>query len=305
MSSLENFTVMVVDDTKANIDILVEVLSSDYEVSVAIDGKSAIEDIALNPPDLILLDIMMPEMDGIQVCRHLKGSSEFRDIPIIFLTAKTDTESIVEGFQVGAVDYISKPFNVTELLVRVKTQIELSHSRKELKRINQELRYLAIHDDLTGLYNTRYLYDALKRLLESSKMTGTPFSLLFMDIDNFKHVVDTYGHLNGSRAIHEVAQTILESISEPCYGVAYGGDEFVAVLPGYDKEKALQKTENIQDRMAQTIYLRGDGCNVNLSASYGIATFPDDATDVKSLLGLADQEMFRIKESGKGAIGCR
>ena len=304
MDMNQDFTVMVVEDTKTNIDILVSILSKVYQVSVAMDGASALELIAMDPPDLILLDIMMPEMNGFEVCQRLKQNPETRDIPIIFLTAKTDTQSIVEGFQAGAVDYIAKPFNVTELLVRVKTQIELSHSRKELETINHKLRHLSIHDDLTGLYNTRYLYDSLKSLLNTSKADNVPLSLLFMDIDNFKYVVDTYGHLNGSRAIQEVAQTIRESIISPCYGVAYGGDEFVVVLPGFDKNQAIEITKNIQALMKETVYLSDEGWNVNLSASFGIAAFPDDAADVKNLLCLADQAMFKIKETGKDAIGC-
>lgn len=304
MNNDKKYTVMVVDDIQENIDILATVLGIQYTVSTAMDGKSALALIADEPPDLILLDIMMPEMDGFEVCRQLKAQAETKDIPIIFLTAKTDGKSIVEGFQAGAVDYIGKPFNVTELMVRVKTQLELSHSRKEMKRINSRLEHLTIHDDLTGLYNTRYLYDALYQLVENSKAENRPFALLFMDIDNFKCVVDTCGHLNGSRALREIAETIMESISKPCYGVAYGGDEFVIVLPGFDKDQAIKTTENIRTRMKQTTYLKNEGCNVHLSASFGIAAFPDDATEAKALLKLADQLMFRIKETSKDAIGC-
>lgn len=295
---------MVVDDAQANIDILVKVLGHQYDVCVAMDGESALEHLAGELPDLILLDIMMPGMDGFEVCRRLKSQPETQDIPIIFLTAKTDENSVVQGFQAGVVDYIPKPFNVTELLVRVKTQLELSHSRRQLKKINKRLEHLAIHDDLTGLYNTRYLYDALYQLLERSKAENSTFALLFMDLDNFKYVVDTYGHLNGSRALQEVAETIMDSISQPCYGVAYGGDEFVIVLPGFNKDQAIKTTENIRTRMKQTTYLSDEGCNVNLSASFGIATYPDDATEARALLNLADQLMFKIKETSKDAIGC-
>lgn len=304
MNNDKKFTVMVVDDAQENIDILATVLGLQYNVSIAMDGKSALDKIAKEPPDLILLDIVMPEMDGFEVCRQLKSQTETQDIPIIFLTAKTDGKSIVEGFQAGVVDYITKPFNVTELLVRVKTQLELNHSRREMKRINSRLEHLAIHDDLTGLYNTRYLYDALYQLIENSKAENRSFALLFMDMDNFKHVVDTYGHLNGNRALREIAETIMESISKPCYGVAYGGDEFVIVLPGFDKEQAIKTTESIRARMKETTYLSSQGCNVKLSASFGIAAYPDDATEARALLKLADQLMFRIKETSKDAIGC-
>ena len=304
MNNDQNFTVMVVDDTQENIDILVTVLGHQFNVCSAMGGKSALAKIAKDPPDLILLDIMMPEMDGFEVCRQLKSQTETQDIPIIFLTARTDENSVVEGFQAGVVDYITKPFNTTELLVRVKTQLELSHSRREMKRINERLEHLVIHDDLTGLYNTRYLYDELYQLLERSKAENKSFALLFMDIDNFKHVVDTYGHLNGSRALREIADTIMESISQPCYGVAYGGDEFVIVLPGFNKDQAIKTAESIRNRMKQTTYLSSEGCNVNLSASVGIAAYPDDATETRALLNLADQLMFKIKETSKDAIGC-
>nr|WP_319394211.1 diguanylate cyclase [uncultured Desulfobacter sp.] len=304
MNNDKKFTVMVVDDAQENIDILATVLGLQYNVRIAMDGNAALEKISEEPPDLILLDIVMPKMDGFEVCRQLKSQPETKEIPIIFLTAKTDGKSIVEGFKAGVVDYITKPFNVTELLVRVKTQLELNNSRREMKRINSRLEHLAIHDDLTGLYNTRYLYDALYQLIEHSKAENRPFAVLFMDMDNFKHVVDTYGHMNGNRALREIAETIMESISKPCYGVAYGGDEFVIVLPGFNKDQAIKITEGIRVRMKATDYLSSQGYNVKLSASFGIAAYPDDATEARALLKLADQLMFRIKETSKDAIGC-
>lgn len=174
---------------------------------------------------------------------------------------------------------------------------------KELRRDRQKFRNLANHDNLTGLYNTRYLYKALDDLIESSKPAGQPFSLIFMDMDNFKRVVDTYGHLNGSQALKEVALTIKSCLEKPCFGVAYGGDEFVVVLPGFGKLQATRNTEEIRSAMKQTIYLAKDGHNVRLCASFGIATFPDDSDTRTGLLALADKAMFKIKQSGKDAIG--
>ncbi|CAB1064068.1 diguanylate cyclase/phosphodiesterase (GGDEF & EAL domains) with PAS/PAC sensor(s) [Olavius sp. associated proteobacterium Delta 1] len=174
---------------------------------------------------------------------------------------------------------------------------------KELRRDRQKFRNLANHDNLTGLFNTRYLYKALDELIEDSKLTNHLFALIFMDMDNFKRVVDTYGHLNGSQALKEVAQTIKKCLAKPCFGVAYGGDEFVVVLPGFNKQQATQKAEEIRSAMKQTVYLTQDKHNVALTASFGIAVFPEDNDTRTGLLALADRAMFQIKLSGKDSIG--
>ena len=174
---------------------------------------------------------------------------------------------------------------------------------KELRSDRKKFRNLAIHNNLTGLYNTRYLYQTLDKLIEQSKLFRKPFSLVFMDMDHFKQVVDTYGHLNGSQALKEVANTIKTCIKRPCFGVAYGGDEFVIVLPGFDKVQATQIVEQIRTQMKQTTYLTKAGHRVQLGASFGIATFPDDTDNREGLLALADQAMFHIKETRKGSIG--
>jgi diguanylate cyclase (GGDEF)-like protein len=166
---------------------------------------------------------------------------------------------------------------------------------KRYRRIHN----MAIRDDLTGLYNTRYLYTALSDLVARN---DRPFSLIFMDMDNFKRVVDTYGHLKGSQALQEVARTIRSCLEEPAFGVAYGGDEFVVVLQGYDKDRALDKAEEIRSRMKDTLYLTAHGHQARLRASFGIATCPEDAGNVSGLLALADRAMFRVKEEGKDAV---
>jgi diguanylate cyclase (GGDEF)-like protein len=174
---------------------------------------------------------------------------------------------------------------------------------KELRRDRKKFRNLSIHDNLTGLNNTRYLYQILDKLIEDSKLARKQFSLVFMDMDNFKRVVDTYGHLNGSQALKEVAQTIKGCLNRPCFGVAYGGDEFVIVLPGFDKARASELVAQIRKQMMETAYLTKAGYHVNLGASFGIATFPDDTDNREGLLALADQAMFHVKQTGKGLIG--
>lgn len=165
------------------------------------------------------------------------------------------------------------------------------------------IQNLANKDNLTGLYNTRYLYNRLADLFETSRSSGKPFGLIFMDLDNFKKIVDSHGHLNGSQAIQEVATTIQESLAEPAFGVSYGGDEFVIVLPDYDKKSTITKAEEIRSLMAKTIYLSNRGINVKLSASFGVAAYPEDATNITRLLSVADKAMFSIKDRGKNAVG--
>jgi diguanylate cyclase (GGDEF)-like protein/PAS domain S-box-containing protein len=172
-----------------------------------------------------------------------------------------------------------------------------------LRRDHRKMQRLSLLDNLTGLHNTRYLYLALDQIISDSRIAQTPFSLIFMDMDNFKRVVDTHGHLNGSQALREVARTIRSLIKKPCFGVAYGGDEFVVVLPGFNKIRARVKVEAIRTKMARTIYLSDSGLSVRLSASFGLASYPEDAQDIINLLGRADQALFRVKQTGKGSIG--
>lgn len=173
----------------------------------------------------------------------------------------------------------------------------------KLRRSRERFRHLANHDSLTGLFNTRYLYKSLDKLISESNETKEPFSLVFLDMDNFKHVVDTYGHLNGSQALKEVAETFKQCLVEPSFGVAYGGDEFVLVFPGVDKETALGIVKHIRNLMKATVYLTKKGLKVQMSASFGVAVYPDDAVDSVGLLALADEAMFHIKSSGKDAVG--
>jgi len=191
------------------------------------------------------------------------------------------------------------------LIEIVSTGIDTT-DRKEaddaLRASEERFRELAVRDNLTGLYNTRHLYQALETLVASAAESGTIFSVLFMDLDHFKRVVDARGHLNGSRAIQEVAATIRDCLEPPAWAVAYAGDEFVVVLPGSGRDAALAKAEAIKAKMAETAYLAGTGRSVRLAASFGIATYPDDAQDLESLLALGDQALFSVKRAGRGGI---
>jgi len=180
---------------------------------------------------------------------------------------------------------------------------ERKKAEENLRASEQKFREQSFRDNLTSLYNRRFLYQSLADLIEIAKKDQTFLSLLFMDLDNFKHVVDTHGHLNGSYAIQEVASTIHNAIESPAYAVAYAGDEFVVVLPDTDRHQAASKASEIQSRIMATDYLSSKGKSVKLQASCGVATFPEHAADADSLLAAADHALFSIKKAGKGAIG--
>lgn len=172
-----------------------------------------------------------------------------------------------------------------------------------LRASERRFREQAMRDGLTGLHNQRYLYQSLGEWIERAGPTNMPISLIFMDLDHFKVVVDTYGHLNGSRAIHLVAGSIESCLQTPAYAVAYAGDEFVVVLPGMDADQALEKAAEIRSKVKQSTYVLDQGIEVRLQASFGIATFPQDATDLNGLIAAADDTLFDVKRKGKDGIG--
>ena len=192
--------------------------------------------------------------------------------------------------------------NLTIVTKEMEAEEHLKQTQIALRKSEQEFKEQAIHDNLTGLFNTRYLYTALPALIQKSAASHDAFSLVFMDIDDFKQVVDTHGHLNASKTLQEIAATLMAALPAPAFGVAYGGDEFVLVLPGFDKHKALEMADTIRQRIKKTVYLRKTGLKVRVHASLGVSTYPDDAETLTELLALADQAMFSVKERGKDSV---
>lgn len=191
---------------------------------------------------------------------------------------------------------------LARLIISLFDITKRKQTEEALRVSEQRFRELAIRDNLTGLFNTRYLYQSLTELIEVSKTANSHLSLIFMDLDNFKYVVDTYGHLNGSRAIQQVAATIRNCLEEPEYAVAYAGDEFVVVLPGFDQARARLKAKEIQSKIVSSVYLLEQKIEVQLRVSVGIATCPEDATDLTSLLAVADHELFGVKGRTNDAV---
>ncbi len=184
--------------------------------------------------------------------------------------------------------------------------VDISEQKKAeeiLRKSERHFKDQSYTDNLTGLFNRRYLYQSLADMIKTAKTDGAQISLIFLDLDHFKQIVDTHGHLNGSRAIKEVAHTIGNCLQEPAFAVAYAGDEFVVVLPGHDQTQAFLKANDIRNRMRDSVYVLNQNIEVRLQASFGIATFPEDAKDIDALLAAADQALFAVKKSGKNDIG--
>lgn len=252
-----------------------------------IAGRVALEQRPLYVEDVRDCDFFFGEVDRISGCE----TRSVICVPLIFL-----------GRTVGVIEVVNPRVTQDYALPLLSIIADYAAIAVENMRRYREIQNLAIHDDLTGLYNTRYLYRVLGELIAEAEAAGEPFSLIFMDMDNFKRVVDTYGHLKGSQTLQEVAATIRECLPEKAFGVAYGGDEFVMVLKGFDREASHRKAEEIRSRLRKTRYLAGYGHSVSLAASFGTATYPDDAQDVKGLLAIADQAMFEVKRTGRNAV---
>jgi diguanylate cyclase (GGDEF)-like protein len=290
----ENWSLLVIDEETGELRFELTV-GLDFEqvkevrlpLGEGVAGKVALEQKPLIIPDVSKCDFSYKQVDGITgfVTRSIVC------VPLVF-----------GGKTLGVIEVVNPRNLKRNPLPLLSIIAEYAAIAVDNMRCYREIQNLAIHDDLTGLYNTRHLYRVLSDIVAAAEAGRDPFSIIFMDIDNFKHVVDTYGHLKGSQAIQEVARTLLECLEAPAFGVAYGGDEFVAVLPGYNKSQAFQKAEEIRARMKRTVYLADHGHKVSLRASFGVAAFPDNATNVTALLASADRAMFEIKKKGKDAV---
>lgn len=292
------------EDILTRLELLLQ--EEPFQKTFVKNAKDALQVLSTQDVHVIVCDLMIDNMDGLTLLQLIR-----KQFPHIIRLAFCEEKNLIKIIHcINNTDifrYIEKPINKESLiktlhdaiaqffLNRDKSQLILQLSQK-----NEELKYLAMHDDLTGLYNIRFLYQDLNNRIKDPAHT---FSVIFMDMDNFKKVVDAHGHLNGSQALKEVAATIRAVIQEPAYGVAYGGDEFVIILPGFDKQVAIETSKKIQTLMSQTTYLADKGYAVELKASYGISTFPEDAKDLPKLLAKADALMFDVKSKGKNAIG--
>ncbi len=290
--------ILIVDDTAKNLQLLGSILREEgYKISVANNGNQAISIASQALPDLILLDVMMPQLDGFQTCKKMKSLTKTKDIPIIFLTAKVEKDDIVKGFKAGAVDYITKPFNTYELQARVKTHLELKRSNDLLKQKNELLKKLSITDGLTGLYNHRYIMDDLSKKIEESKRYKQPISIAMIDIDGFKKVNDDFGHSFGDEVLIGLASTFENHIRKTDSIGRYGGEEFLMILDHADLNNALKVLERLREAV-ENMRWQHEGLKVTVS----IGACQRDAEEVSEFIKSADALLYKAKKNGKNRI---
>lgn len=291
--------VLIVDDTPTNIQVLAESLRMEYRVRVASSGKVAFELIAkLGPPDIILLDVMMPEMDGYEVCRRLKQAPETKNVPVIFVTAKSDAVDEEYGLNLGAVDYIAKPFHLPIVAARVRNHINL-------KIKTDLLESQAMLDGLTNIPNRRRFDETLESEWKRAQRTGTPLSLVMADIDFFKRYNDNYGHGVGDECLKKVAASLASSIDRPSDMVArYGGEEFVVILPGTDAAGAYAIAERFRNHVEKMhIPHEYSDASKYVTVSVGLACVtPNAEMSQTDLLKLSDEMLYQAKEAGRNRV---
>ena len=291
-------TILIVDDEISNIEIINAILEDHYEVCFATSGMQAIEVMRELQPDLVLLDVLMPEMDGFEVCKRIKNDPDLVDTPVIFTTGLGDTADEMKGLSLGAIDYVTKPIQPAILRARVSNHIEL-------KNLRDQLAELAVTDALTGLKNRRFLERTLSNEYSRLARNGDWLSVIMLDIDFFKQFNDTYGHPAGDRCIAMIASTLKRVIKRSADTSArYGGEEFACILPGLTPAEAEQVAQEIRTQVhtLNIPHVRSQA-QPYVTVSIGVASAVcGEGMEPDTWLALADQELYRSKAAGRDRI---
>ncbi len=279
--------ILIIDDNPSNIDFMLGLLT-EYDISAAVDGERALDQIAQEIPDIILLDVSMPGMDGYEVCSIIKSDPKTKDIPILFLSANTDAESVVKGFDVGGVDYITKPYRPREVLARVKTHLKLKRAMDDLERLANE-------DPLTGIANRRRFFEKANSWFTKAKSDALPLYLFAVDIDKFKEINDTFGHDIGDEVIKVFVDIVKKELGKNDCFSRFGGDEFVIMMMKISQEKAFDVVKRIQDDISKSHVLLGS--EVKFTVSMGVAKVEHHDVDIDSVIKRADVSLYKEKRS--------
>ncbi|MBF0561488.1 MAG: PleD family two-component system response regulator [Alphaproteobacteria bacterium] len=305
MNKLDDFTaqvplsrILVVDDEPTNLQFMHRLLCEQYKIFAATNGRDAIEVAIREKPDLILLDVMMPDMDGYEVCLELKADENTKHIPIIFVTAMNDVEDEAKGLGFGAVDYITKPIVPAIVKARVKTHLELKSYRDLLWN-------LSLNDEMTGIANRRRFDETLEKEWQRGIRLQTKLSLIMLDVDFFKAFNDHYGHLAGDDCLRKVAGAMKRGVTRATDLVArYGGEEFVCLMPDTDTAGACAVGEQLRARINDLRIVHGfSSVASHVTVSMGVATMvPSREQNSVKLIEAADTRLYIAKHGGRNRI---
>jgi two-component system cell cycle response regulator len=311
--------ILVVDDSRVQQERMVEVLSREgYQVVTAAAGGEAVKKAAAEAPDLVLLDLVLPDMDGLEVLRIMKAAAGDHFLPIILLSVRSDLDSRVAGLRIGADDFLAKPFADAEVLARTAAMLRIKQLQDQLRQAKDLMEQLSIEDGLTRLYNHRHFQDELKREFGRAQRYNDPLSLIMMDLDNFKDVNDRHGHPFGDQVLRETGALVRSSVRDHDVCARYGGEEFAVLLPRTMMAGALAVAERIHQGMNRKVFeaqrpressaeiRAGPGAplvTARVTASFGIASYPaKDISSAETLIRYADEALYRAKREGRNAI---
>lgn len=285
--------VLIVDDNRINLRLLQEILEDEGFVTQCInESAKAIEAAIIFKPDIILLDIMMPVFDGFEVCKLIKQNSELYNIPVIMITAKTESTDLKKALELGAFDYIKKPVDEIEVVARI-------YSAYNYKTINDKLREMAIRDGLTGLYNHTFLLELFQVELDKAKRIDSNIAFIMIDIDYFKSINDTYGHMMGDVVIREISALLTDTVRTGDIIGRYGGEEFSIVLTEVTSEQVLDICDRIRKNVEQHIF-EVNGNSIKVTVSIGVCIKKSQSTASKNdIIKIADKALYEAKKSGR------
>lgn len=296
---------LVVDDEGAILDLLRRRLETlGCTVTTLPGGSQAVQTARECRPDLILLDLMMPDLDGFSVCRALKADPEVADVPVIMMTARAEVDSRIQGLELGAHDYVAKPFETAELIARIRAALRVKALQDELKAANRRLEHLAANDPLTDLPNRRTFDEQFFVAVERARRNAQVLSVLMIDLDHFKRVNDAHGHQFGDEALRLVGRVLSARRRVTDLAARYGGEEFVWVLPGAAAGDAVEMAEWLR-RTVGALALDGPGGRVGLAVSVGVSTYePGQHGPIPAgaVLESADRALREAKMAGRNRV---
>ncbi|MDR3634420.1 MAG: diguanylate cyclase [Isosphaeraceae bacterium] len=292
--------VLIVDDVPDNVKLLSYELSEiGFEIVTASDGPNALERARLDSPDIILLDIMMPGLDGIEVCRRLKADPELKRIPIIIVSACGMEKDVIRGFDAGAQDYVTKPFALPIVLARVRSAARIKADSDRIADMNERLAELAMTDGLTGLKNHRYFRETFPLLLSLTNRQNLHMSVLMIDTDDFKTYNDSFGHPAGDEVLKALALILARQVRQQDVVARYGGEEFAVLLPGIDGAAARATAERLRAAVEANPWpLRP------ITISIGLASQGPNALEGQALVDRADCALYEAKRAGRNCLVC-